>query len=570
VARGERRFSTLALLAVERRLIARALASRSAGAGTADGDAVAHALRARPSLSDEQVRMVRALTGDGAGVALVVGRAGTGKTYALAACHEAWARSGVPVFGVAVARRAARELESQTGIPGTSVAALLAGLEAGQRPPSGVVLVVDEAGMTGTRALATMLDHVERAGGKLVLVGDDRRLPAIDAGGAFAALVRRGVAIELTENRRQAVAWEREAVEHLRAGRGAEALALYLRHDRLTVVPTDEDAREALVADWWTARDPDGAVMIALQRVDVADLNRRARERMRTAGALGPAEVDLPGGRFAVGDRVLVRRNHPLLGVSNGDRATVTRVDAARGCVELDAAGRRVTLSPDFLLARTDRGDPTLVHGYAITGHAAQGLTASRAYVLADRALTREWGYTALTRGREANHLYVAANRELAREEFAPADPDPPDPVARLGRALSTSSAQPIALDIAAGRPDREAARGRIEQIEAELAEAQRASTDAMRRRAGLEARRGRWIPGRRGALEEARADDFTRQAETAGLSQELSEAQSRLDALTRAENQDRDALRPDVRATVLRRRLERATDRDVGRWMER
>ena len=61
----------------------------------------------------------------------------------------------------------------------------------------------------GTRQLATVLDHVEAAGGKLVLVGDDRQLAAIDAGGAFGALARRGLAVELTENRRQRHAWER-------------------------------------------------------------------------------------------------------------------------------------------------------------------------------------------------------------------------------------------------------------------------------------------------------------------------------------------------------------------------
>ena len=100
--------------------------------------------------------------------------------------------------------------------------------------------------------------------------------------------------------------------------------------------------------------------------------------------------------------------------------------------------------------------------------------------------------------------------------------------------------------------------------------EAQRASTDARRRRAELEARRGRWIPGRRGALEDARADEFATQAETAGLRQQLSEAQSRLDALTRADKRDRDVPGPDLRATVLQRRLERALDREVGHWLER
>jgi ATP-dependent exoDNAse (exonuclease V) alpha subunit len=74
------------------------------------------------------------------------------------------------------------------------------------------VLVVDEAGMVPTHDLVGLLDAVERADGKLVLVGDHRQLPELEAGGAFRGLVRRGIALELRENMRQAEAWERAAV----------------------------------------------------------------------------------------------------------------------------------------------------------------------------------------------------------------------------------------------------------------------------------------------------------------------------------------------------------------------
>ncbi len=189
------------------------------------------------------------------------------------------------------------------------------------------------------------------------------------------------------------------------------------------------------------------SVMIALRRVDVADLNARARARMRAAGALGADELELRAGGFSVGDHVLVRQNHLGLGISNGQRGVVARVDIAERRLELDVDRRRVRLGPDFLDASTRHGDPTLTHGYAITGHAAQGTTVDRAFVLADPSLTQEWGYTALTRGRESNHLYLAADRALWRDEFAPHDPAPPDPIAQLARALSKSNAQTLAID---------------------------------------------------------------------------------------------------------------------------
>ena len=49
--------------------------------------------------------------------------------------------------------------------------------------------------------------------------------------------------------------------------------------------------RQRLVADWWSAGEPDGSLMIAHRRVDVADLNGRAHALMRAAGALGPDEL---------------------------------------------------------------------------------------------------------------------------------------------------------------------------------------------------------------------------------------------------------------------------------------
>src|SRR4051812_30470848 len=212
-------YSTAEHLALERGLVERAAAARGVGVGFASAEVVGGVMAARPSLSVEQRRVVESLCRGGHGVAVVAGRAGTGKTFTLGAAREAWQTAGLPVLGVAVARRASGELWEGAGIRSTSVAALLGDLQRGEGLPERCVLVVDEAGMVPTRQLAQLLVHVARASGKLVLVGDDRQLPAIEAGGAFRGLIQRGLAVELGENVRQANVWEREALDHLRAGR---------------------------------------------------------------------------------------------------------------------------------------------------------------------------------------------------------------------------------------------------------------------------------------------------------------------------------------------------------------
>ena len=437
IALDERRYSTPELLAAERSIVDHALRSHRYAAPERSR-AVEAALVARPTLSAEQRAMVREVCRTDADVAVVAGRAGTGKTFALAAARAAWEATGAPVRGAAVARRAARELEIDAGIPSTSVAALLAG----GALPAGVLLVVDEASMVGTRQLAAIVERVRAADGKLVLVGDHRQLPEIEAGGAFRGLVHRGAAVELRENRRQRHGWERTALDHLREDRTEEAVDLYRRHGALVVEHDPEQARRRLVAEWFTH---DG-LMIAARRVDVAELNRLARERLRATGALQGPEVPLPGGRFSVGDRVVVRRNDHRSGLSNGDQAVVTAVGSDR--LEVRCGARRVELAPDFLLARTQHGEPTLQHGYAVTVHVAQGITVDRAYVLG-YGLSRESAYTALSRGRDANRLFIA-DEVPAREEFAPVDVERPSAVERLVRDLRRSSAESLAIDIGA------------------------------------------------------------------------------------------------------------------------
>jgi ATP-dependent exoDNAse (exonuclease V) alpha subunit len=388
--------------------------------------------------------MVRDLCGSDDLIAVVAGRAGTGKTYALAACHDAWHDAGIPVLGVAVARRAARELEQGAGIPATSVAALLHRLDARRPLPDHAVVVVDEAGMLGTRDLARLLCHVQAARGGLVLVGDPHQLPAIDAGGAFTALARNPRTIELTENRRQLEPWERTAVDQLRTGDIQAALAAYHTHDRIHTSPTPREAIDRVVRAW--AASPGDAIMIAATRRDVTLLNHHARELLRSRGRLGEHELIVAGAGFADGDRILIRHNDSRLGVCNGDRATVTHVDRIRRELHVQTGDRHLLLDEAFL--RRSGREPPIEHGYVLTCHIAQGVTVDHAHILATTTLCHEWGYTALTRGRASNHLYLAETTPAERDEYAPRDARAHvDPLTRLADALARSDSQPLALD---------------------------------------------------------------------------------------------------------------------------
>ncbi len=445
----ERRHSTPELLETERRLLEGALARRDEGAGVVAEETIDAALRRRPTLGEDQAAMVRRLAGDGDGVQVVCGRAGTGKTFALDAAREAWEAEGHRVIGAAVARRAARELQEGAGIESTSLAALLQDLRLGGEYglPDRTVVVLDEAGMAGTRQLAELLDHAEAARAKVVLVGDPYQLPEIDAGGSFRALLTRVDAIELTDNRRQREPWEREALDHLREGRAEEAMLRYEEHGRIVLSQGVEDVRDRLVADWWQAAGEGDAAMIALRRSDVRDLNDRARALMRERGRLGPDQLQVGARDFAVGDHVVTLKNAQRLDVVNGTRGVVIRIDERGGELAVRTTdGRELELSRDYLESQTERGGPTLDHGYAITGHKAQGMTTDRAFVLGSDELYREWGYVAMSRGRVENRLYVVAGAERERDEYAPTERRP-DPLSRVRSALGRSRGQTAAIE---------------------------------------------------------------------------------------------------------------------------
>jgi Ti-type conjugative transfer relaxase TraA len=445
VDRDERRYTTRGLLLTEQRAINRALARHDDGLAVVDSQTVDVVLRRR-TLSDEQEAMVRQLTSSGAGVEVVVGKAGTGKTFALDAAREAWEHAGLQVTGVALAARAALELEEAAGIRSTTLARLLGQLDdrrAGSPLRPGSVLVVDEAGMIGTRQLARLLDHAEAQSVKVVLVGDPRQLPEIDAGGLFRALTTRLPAIEFADNRRQAHTWEQAALDELRHGDPDVALATYHQHGRIHTADTPEQLRDRLVEDWWHTASDDlpGSIMLALRRDDVADLSRRARNRMITAGRLtGPSLVVGDGNELRAGDRIVCLRNHRRLGVVNGTRATITHVDVTRRTVEaVDDRGVQLALPADYL----DAGHVT--HGYATTGHKAQGLTCDHTYTLGTETLYREWGYVAMSRGRMTNQLYhgTAVDDEGALHHHVHVDDDVPDLASRLRRTRAEEPSPP-------------------------------------------------------------------------------------------------------------------------------
>jgi Ti-type conjugative transfer relaxase TraA len=457
--RGEDRFTSRAMIEVEQRLMrgAERLADRESHSlpTTMLNEAIIAARSNGLVLGGEQKAALDHITAPG-DLAIVTGYAGTGKSAMLSVARDAWSRAGYEVQGLALSGIAAENLESGSGIGSRTIASLEHQWGRGRDLlTDNHILVIDEAGMIGSRQMDRVISEAEKRGAKVVLVGDPEQLQAIEAGAAFRSLAERHGSVEITEVRRQRQDWQRDATRQLATGRTGEAIRAYDEHDAVHAAATRNEARSALIDRWDRDRIANpGASRIILThtRDEVQALNTAARDRLRTAGALGE-DVTIATERgardFARGDRVMLLRNERDLGVKNGTLGTVESTSQVRMAVQLDD-GRSIAFDIK------DYGQ--IDHGYAATIHKAQGMTVDRTHVLATLGMDSHSAYVALSRHRDRVDLHYG------QDDFADQG--------RLARTLSRERAKDMASDYAR-EPDRQFAERRgitFRQRVAELA----------------------------------------------------------------------------------------------------
>jgi conjugative relaxase-like TrwC/TraI family protein len=454
---GVDRFSTPELLALERQLVEGATGRADKRCAVVRSELVRQVLDRHATAGEDQVAMVRDLTQGGAGVAVVVGRAGSGKTWALGLAREAFELAGYQVLGAAPTGIATVGLADEGFADARTVDRLLQDLGQGRKElDSRTVLMVDEAAMVATRKLTPLLAHADRAGAKVVLVGDDHQFASIDAGGGFRALRLRLGASELTVNRRQVEAWEQRAIDDVRAGNLEQAIAAYAEHDRIRAFEAKDDRDRALVADWWQAHEVgERPVIYAHRRVQVDQLNAVCQRLRAEAGQLGPERLMVGDRSFAVGDVVVLGANaRRRLGVVNGTTAVIVDVDLAGQAMTVrtleEEWSKMVRLPGWYLDAQVRPGQSRRVDlAYARTDMRSQGRTEQRALLALDGAEDMQGGYVQLTRSKHRTDLYLTVGPEpLGTDEERPHPArEARAPEELLARVLTRDGSKTLATD---------------------------------------------------------------------------------------------------------------------------
>jgi Ti-type conjugative transfer relaxase TraA len=416
---GQDRFTTRGMIEVELKLAHSAETLERSGHVVAERHverALASARDAGLTLSGEQQAALGHVTAS-RDLGLVVGYAGSGKSAMLGVAREAWEAQGYTVRGAALSGIAAENLEQGSGIASRTIASLEHQWARGRdQLGAGDVLVIDEAGMIGSRQMERLASAAAEAGAKLVLVGDAQQLQAIEAGAAFRLLTERHGAREISAVRRQAGEWQRDATRALATGRTGEALTRYDGAGMVHAADTREAAAGALIERWKEARDSSPTqshTILTHTRDDVRMLNEMARDALKQSGQLdGEIAVETARGQrlMAPGERIIFLKNDRDLNVKNGTLATIERLDATRIEARLDD-GRSV----GFDLKSYAEID----HGYATTIHKAQGITVDRAHVLATPGLDAHATYVALSRHRQDVQVHYGRDDFGSPEQLA-------------------------------------------------------------------------------------------------------------------------------------------------------
>ena len=411
------------VLAVEADLVD-SIAARSARPVT---DAVR--LRGVAHLDPAQRRVVAALAGD-AGLLVIEGAAGTGKTTTLAAARDVLDDADRRLVVVTPTLKAAQAAQQQVGTDAFSAAWLIhqhgyrwdedghwsqtdAAPEARARLLPGDVLLVDEAGMLDQDTARALFAIADRAHATVALLGDRHQLPAVGRGGVLdlaARWVRPAAHHELESVHRFSDPGYADLSLLMRSGeRSGEVFDALLERGQIVVHASEVERTAALAA---IGADGDQLV-ITDTRDQVAALNAAIRDR-RTRGDIGEQSgepITRRGERIGLGDRVATRRNDRDLGVANRDTWTVAGVGDDGSLLVTGRAGQR-TLPADYVREHVELAFTTTAYG-------AQGETVDSAHLALGETTGAASAYVGMTRGRHRNvaHL-VAESIDDARSQW--------------------------------------------------------------------------------------------------------------------------------------------------------
>jgi len=282
---AEKRYTTQKALAREKAILAIERTGRGAVAPILTAAAVKTALESS-ALNAGQRTAVETIVATSNRFVGIQGDAGTGKTYtvnqAVALIKQASAVSeGYRTVALAPYGNQVKALKNE----GLEAHTLASFLRTKDKPIDGkTIIVLDESGVVGARQMEQLMRTVEKAGARMVMIGDTKQTEAIEAGKPFAQLQHDGMqTARISEIQRQKDHELKTAVEHAAEGRVTQSLA-HLKHVEELKEPTER--HRAIVNDYiaLTEADRRDTLIVAGTNEARREINRMVRESLELAG----------------------------------------------------------------------------------------------------------------------------------------------------------------------------------------------------------------------------------------------------------------------------------------------
>lgn len=368
-------------------------------------------------LTKEQDQAIRHIVSNEA-ISCIVGRAGTGKSFSLAAAKAVWESQNRQIFGIAISGIASDGLAKDANLNSRTIASFLSSVENGTiELDDNTVIIMDEAGMTDSISMQKIILFTKTSGAKLVLVGDPAQLQPVGPGALFRAILEKTGYAEIKTVYRQREEWQRQATINFSKCNINEAVKAYNDRGCIHLCSSNSEAIDRLVADWQklrnaTHKDLSKFLVITHRNKDVQLINNTIRN-LRVSNneiADGYSVKTIIAGeeqeiRIAQNDRLLFYKNNRQLGIANGNYATVTYVNFSESGkvidfnVKLDGSIEEIKINPNNY--------NNFNYGYASTIHKTQGVTVDHSFVFGGGNLNANLIYVAMTRHKETVNLYL-------------------------------------------------------------------------------------------------------------------------------------------------------------------
>lgn len=372
-------------------------------------------------------------------LSLIVGFAGTGKSYLMNAVREAYESKGYRVLGTALSGRASDGLKQSAGIESRTIARNLIDWENGRHNLNEkTVLVIDEIGMVGTRQMQLLINEANRVGAKVIGCGDPEQIAPVEAGCPFRVMLERNHHVFLKNVIRQNIDWQRQATVELSTKQHGKALDRYQDNGHIYEYETRNEAINAIIDKWnlYQQESPEKiSMMMAYRNKDVMELSLKARHKLIEQGKLvDKNSITVKTAKFkeldfAINERIMFLQNDNDIDVKNGLMGNIEAINNSVMTVKMDRGDR---------IAFDTNNYNDIGYGYASTVHKLQGETVDKSFVLATPHFDRFITNVAMDRHRDSVELHYGKDDFVSYEN--------------LKRTLSRGESKILAVEFAQAR----------------------------------------------------------------------------------------------------------------------